>query len=480
MRVKRSGQYGWMGVLCLLLLDMSSPLCAKVVYVSPQGDDLRDGLSWATAKRTVTAALQAALPGDQIWVRYGVYYERITLQSGVSMYGGFRGTESSLSERPTFPRTQPDPYETVLDGNQEGSVVTSPDSADQAFRLDGFTIRNGKAEVGGGLSLNTSASLLTVTNCTISNNSATYDGGGVYCIDSSPTLTGCTISANSAEHFGGGVFCVGSSSLTMTSCIVSANNSTGYSGGGVFCSNYSSLTMTNCTIDHNISADAGGVWTDSTDAGVQNSILVLNTGGGICAPVSSTFRHNCVWGNEPYNFEGDIGDPIGTDGNISEEPLLVAWHLLPGADEFHAPIVQGYLLFHDFGGSLPLMVDWEIRTDIIEMRTPLLAPDGGFVVPGVPVGQFALSVKPLSYLRRTVEVDTGGGSVLGLSIALTNGDVDGDNEVTLFDFGSLVAAFGSVPGNANWDVRADLDGDGEVTLFDFGVLVRHFGEIGDD
>ncbi len=94
--MKRSGRSGWMGVLCLLLLGMSSPLCAKVVYVSPQGDDLRDGLSWATAKRTVTAALRAALPGDQIWVRYGVYYERITLQNGVSLYGGFRGTESSL------------------------------------------------------------------------------------------------------------------------------------------------------------------------------------------------------------------------------------------------------------------------------------------------------------------------------------------------------------------------------------------------
>ncbi|GIV20849.1 MAG: hypothetical protein KatS3mg023_2600 [Armatimonadota bacterium] len=694
--MKRSGQYGWMGVLCLLLLGMSSPLCAKVVYVSPQGDDLQDGLSWTTAKRTVTAALQTALPGDEVWVRYGVYDERITLQSGVSLYGGFRGTESSLSERPTFPRPQPDPYETVLDGNQGGSVVTSPDSADQAFRLDGFTIRNGKAEYGGGLYLTASANLLTVANCTIAHNSATYDGGGVYCIDSSPKLTGCTIvhnsatydggglyctdnsfpwltsctfsvnnassgggvfcvqssplfiesilsgnfalfgggisclnaspmlmdcaishnharydggglhchesspeligcvisgnsvlgagaglfgvvhshlvlnsctifanssggdgggmfcdihsfltltrcavSANSAGASGGGVFCVGSSSLTMTNSIVSANNSTDYSGGGVFCSDYSSLTMTNCivsansagtsgggvfcsdysslamtncTIDHNISADAGGVWTDNTDTGVQNSILVLNTGGGIRSPVPSTFRHNCVWGNEPYNFEGDIGDPIGTDGNISEEPLLVAWHLLPGspcinggdntlvntdididveerigddmvdigADEFHAPIVQGYLLFNDFVGSLPIWVDWEIRTDIIERRVPLLAPDGGFVVPGVPVGQFALSVKPLSYLRRTVEVDTGGGSVLGLVISLTNGDIDRDNEVTLFDFGRLVAAFGSMLGDEKWDVRADLDGDGEVTLFDFGVLVRHFGEIGDE
>jgi len=52
--------------------------------------------------------------------------------------------------------------------------------------------------------------------------------------------------------------------------------------------------------------------------------------------------------------------------------------------------------------------------------------------------------------------------------------------VTLFDFGALVAAFGSQPGDANWNPDADLDGDAEVTLFDFGVLVRNFGAMGDD
>ena len=50
----------------------------------------------------------------------------------------------------------------------------------------------------------------------------------------------------------------------------------------------------------------------------------------------------------------------------------------------------------------------------------------------------------------------------------------------LFDFGQLVAAFGSLPGDSNWNANADLDGDEEVTLFDFGILVRNFGVIGDD
>ncbi|GIV21662.1 MAG: hypothetical protein KatS3mg023_3413 [Armatimonadota bacterium] len=740
--MKRSGHYGWISMLCLILLGMSSPLLAKVVYVSPQGDDLQDGLSWATAKRTVTAALQTALPGDQIWVRYGLYQERITLKNGVALYGGFRGTESSLSERPTFPRPQPDPYETVLDGGQGGSVVTSPTTANRAYRLDGFTIRNGSAEYGGGLYLTSSANLLTVANCTLSGNRASRDGGGVYCYSSSPALTGCTLSGNSASSgggvycynssprltgctlsgnsasgdgggvyceynssptlsgctlsgnsasFGGGVYCYNSSSPTLSGCTLSDNrassgggvacssssptltgctlsgnrasrdgggvycyssspaltgctlsgnrasddgggvycdssspaltgctlsdnsasfgggvacwynssptltgctlsgnrasdgggvycyrssptltgctiayNSASDDGGGVVCYDYSSPTLTGCTLSGNHASDdgggvscynpssptlsgctiaynsassgggvacyssltltgctviynmaniaGGGVRTSSTSTRVRNTILAFNAGGGISAPALSDFRHNCVWGNMPYNFQGNIGNPIGRDGNISEDPLLVAGHLLPGspcidrgdnsvvgtdtdmdgearirnstvdigADECHPPIVQGYLLFNDFGASLPLFVDWEIRAGGVQARTLLLDPDGGFVVANVPMGQFALSVKPLSYLRRTVEVDISRGSVLGLMVGLTNGDIDGDNEVTLFDFGRLVASFGSTSGDGNWDARADLDGDGEVTLFDFGVLVRNFGEIGDD
>jgi YD repeat-containing protein len=50
--------------------------------------------------------------------------------------------------------------------------------------------------------------------------------------------------------------------------------------------------------------------------------------------------------------------------------------------------------------------------------------------------------------------------------------------VNLFDFGALVDAFGSVPGDDNWNPDADLDGDDEVTLFDFGILTSHFGLVG--
>jgi hypothetical protein len=67
-----------------------------------------------------------------------------------------------------------------------------------------------------------------------------------------------------------------------------------------------------------------------------------------------------------------------------------------------------------------------------------------------------------------------------VSVHLRPGDIDGDHEVTLFDFGQLVAAFGSMAGEECYNHRADLDGDGEVTLWDFGLLVENFGMLGDE
>lgn len=94
-------------------------------------------------------------------------------------------------------------------------------------------------------------------------------------------------------------------------------------------------------------------------------------------------------------------------------------------------------------------------------------------------GTYDLSVKGEHWLRRTVPNVNLNGTVR-LILSLQNGDVDGDNEVSLFDFGLLAAAFGSAPEDTHWNPSADLDGDEEVSLFDFGVLVRNFGALGDE
>ncbi|GIV17674.1 MAG: hypothetical protein KatS3mg022_3109 [Armatimonadota bacterium] len=117
------------------------------------------------------------------------------------------------------------------------------------------------------------------------------------------------------------------------------------------------------------------------------------------------------------------------------------------------------------------------------MRTETIYTDsnGNYSIPNVQAGTYDIAFKASHWLRVVVSgVVVSSADVTGVDVSLTNGDIDGDNEVTLFDFGALVAAFGSVPGDTNWNADADLDGDEEVTLFDFGILVRNFGAMGDE
>ena len=83
----------------------------------------------------------------------------------------------------------------------------------------------------------------------------------------------------------------------------------------------------------------------------------------------------------------------------------------------------------------------------------------------------------LTRKRANVSVPAGGSTCNNFS--LINGDVDGDNEVTLADFGLLSDSFGLVLGDSGYNANADLDGDSEVALADFGILSASFGEVGD-
>ncbi|MGC8783039.1 MAG: hypothetical protein ACP5RN_01435 [Armatimonadota bacterium] len=128
---------------------------------------------------------------------------------------------------------------------------------------------------------------------------------------------------------------------------------------------------------------------------------------------------------------------------------------------------------------LPLQV--EVRSaatgETLLTFSPTLNADGTFDLILTPT-TYTLAFKADRSLRRVLTGITVPAGTLTLNLA--NGDADGDNEVTLFDFGKLVSAFGKLEGEEGFEPTADFDGDGEITLFDFGILVRNFGEVGDE
>jgi hypothetical protein len=88
----------------------------------------------------------------------------------------------------------------TVDGNQ-ASRIFRVDKGVQAS-LEDLTLKHGSAGFGGGID---NFGTLTVSNCTLSGNSATdHDGGGIY-NDGTLTVSNSTLSGNSATY-GGGIF----------------------------------------------------------------------------------------------------------------------------------------------------------------------------------------------------------------------------------------------------------------------------------
>jgi parallel beta-helix repeat protein len=56
------------------------------------------------------------------------------------------------------------------------------------------------------------------------------------------------------------------------------------------------------------------------------------------------------------------------------------------------------------------------------------------------------------------------------------GDVNGDGKVSLIDLVILAQAYGSKPGDPNWNAAADIDGNGKVGLTDLVILALHYGQ----
>jgi thiol-disulfide isomerase/thioredoxin len=98
----------------------------------------------------------------------------------------------------------------------------------------------------------------------------------------------------------------------------------------------------------------------------------------------------------------------------------------------------------------------------------------GWDTTGFTYGNYTLSarVAPVSGGTNTTDCNVTG----GWAAVTIPGDVDGDFSVGLLDLVVLAKAYGSKPGNTNWNPNADVDGNGEVGLSDLVLLAHHYGQ----
>jgi hypothetical protein len=155
---------------------------------------------------------------------------------------------------------------------------------------------------------NSSSSSPTLTDVTISENTADYGGGMYNYYYSSPTLTNVTISENTATY-GGGMYNYYYSSPTLTNITISGNTAT--NGGGMANFSSSSPTIINTIFwgnkkGTNSTVSGADIYTSgSSSTTITYSLTQLNSTYG----TNST--NNVTSGSDPLFI--DASDPDGAD-----------------------------------------------------------------------------------------------------------------------------------------------------------------------
>ncbi len=195
------------------------------------------------------------------------------------------------------------------------------------LELSSVTITNGDTTSSGGGIFNRGT--LTLTNSTVSGNTADGAGGGITNFDmGTATLTNVTVSVNTTGGSAGGIF--NSGTLTLTNSTISGN--TAAQGGGI--ENRGTLTLTNSTVTGNMSlAGGGGILNLSGTLTLTNSTVSGNTadgaGGGISNSGEATLTNSTVSGNAAAFDSGGI---LHLDGPLTLKNSIIAGNSAPDCD----------------------------------------------------------------------------------------------------------------------------------------------------
>jgi hypothetical protein len=331
------------------------------VYVNGAVGVGGNGTSWETSFRTIQAGINTAAlaGGGEVWVAAGTYTESISLASGVSLYGGFSGTETTLAERQ--PRSRP----TLIDASRSAAGSRAAHAVRvrgaSAARLDGFVIGGsgggaGVVENNGGISLVDSTGIV-VADCVITDNQGSARGNALNALRSSFVLERCRVIGNQND-FGATVW-LESCVAELQNCLVVGNTARG-------------------AVLHCVGSDPA-----PSDRGLAPSTLNPAVGGS-----SLTLRHCTVARNSGTSVVhcSQGSSPVIANSLFVENHGTLVYEGDAGSD----PQLQNCLLFGNIPGSSGLYYDNEVgwladaaAINLLVPGTHVLEGDPRFVDPGL-------------------------------------------------------------------------------------------------
>ena len=329
------------------------------------GSDDHDGLTWATAYASPQKAINALNDGTgqrgEVWVAAGTYAPsaHITgdsnspvaflMHSGINVFGGFRGTETSIDERDGYyegsgdgqPNRDPqytwkfrDEYRTIFQGEACSTPVWNSTKGEWVFSsgsyhvvwfapiaangvgtsdnkvamfdketvLDGVTIEGGR---------------LTVESGSVSEGYLPNDGAGVLMGENS-ILRDCVVRYCSAAGRGAAVYNGGG---RVEKCLIYNNVNTSGDGGGVYIDGFGIVSR--CVITNNKARNGGGVYMKKGKV-ADHAILALSVvannentaNGAVYADQSGNLIHNTIVNNYTSTSTDESDDNASHTGGV--------------------------------------------------------------------------------------------------------------------------------------------------------------------
>lgn len=441
---------------------------------------------------TIQAAIDAANSGDTIHVQPGTY--------GPIDFGG----------KNLHVRSVAGPTDTIIDGAGQTVVHFENGETSDAI-LEGFTVRGAAFFFGS-------------------------SGGGIVCVDSSPTIRGNIITENTGSFAGAGIYSTGGSPTIVDNVItqnaiaqIIADTTTG-SGAGIYISGGNPTIEFNDIRGNGFAAAGGGLFLDSTNASLYGNRFVDNVasnGGAIYVGLDTVATiENCLFtANRALGSSGLLG-PVGGRGGAlrvdgisveifgctitgntatgSSSPIIpdsdphggaielvggllsishsILWaNVSPFDPEIHDLVGQTTVEYTDISGGFAGVGNFD--------EDPLFAASGGnefflsqlaagepFQSPCVDAGNPAAPT-PAGTTRTDLVADSGpadlGYHLIGAAGGFRRGDINDDASTDVSDVIYLLSAL-FVPGSPdpNCEDAADTNDDGGVDIADAVTLLN--------
>ena len=303
----------------------------RIIYVNAaRPDDSGNGLTLATAKKTIAAAVDLS--------KSNAYENIIKLKGGT--YTGASNKNLDFAGCNIKLMSIDGAASTIIDLENSGRFLYLQKGETTASRIDGLTIKNGSNTYGAAVYLNNAG--LTIRNCVIENCTSSSTGGGSFAAvyasgkpviitgtvfrgNSGPTSTmggpmgsggalvltnagpsevsDCTFQSNMG-YYGGGIYVMGSQVVMNNNRFL--GNVAGYQGGAVYVTggmtgpsgSPTGVTMTNCLLLNNRAQDN---YSDLyVPGGSSNTLTNLTVAGGSakngisCDFEGNTTLTNCI------------------------------------------------------------------------------------------------------------------------------------------------------------------------------------------